>query len=106
METYYSRHKEKVLERQKKYNQEHKEQIKEYQHQYWLTVKKAKVQEHRLLYPKPPAPPKPKKEPKPKKPKAPVLPEISTVIESIQEPESMIESNITFINKPIIVSFD
>jgi hypothetical protein len=100
METYYSRHKEKVLERQKKYNQDHKDQIKQYQQQYWLTVKKAKVQATRQPKPKKP------KTPKPKKVKPPVLPSPESIIESIKEPEPIIESNITYINKPIIVSFD
>ena len=100
METYYSRHKEKVLERQKKYNQDHKDKIKQYQQQYWLTVKKAKVQATRQ--------PKPRKPriPKPKKVKPPVLPSPESIIESIREPEPIIESNITYINRPIIVSFD
>jgi hypothetical protein len=100
METYYSRHKEKVIERQKKYNQDHKDEIKQYQQQYWLTVKKAKVQATRQPKPKKP------KTPKPKKVKPPVLPSPESIIESIREPEPIIESNITYINRPIIVSFD
>lgn len=102
-ETYYSKHKDYILERQKKYNQENKDKIKEYQQNYWYTVKKAKVQANRPLRPQ-----RPKKErvPKPKKPKAPVLPTHESILESIKEPEPIIESNITYINGPIIVSFD
>lgn len=99
-ETYYSRNKEFVLERQKKYNQENKDKIKEYQRNYWYTVKKAKVLANRQSKPKKP------RIPKPKKTKAPVLPSPQSIIESIKEPEPIIESNITYINKPIIVSFD
>lgn len=100
METYYSKHKDHILERQKKYNQDNKLKIKEYQRNYWYTVKKAKVQATRQ--------PKPRKPriPKPKKVKAPVLPSPESIIESIQSIEPAIESNIIYVNHPIIVSFD
>ena len=101
-ETYYSKHKEHILERQKKYNRENKDKIKAYQRNYWYTVKKAKVQATRQPKPRKPKP----KTPKAKKTKAPVLPELTTIIESIQSIEPVIQSNIIYVNHPIIVSFD
>lgn len=105
--TYYSLHRERILAERKIYNQNNKERNKEYQREYFQKNKAKITERHkkwRQLHPKPPKPPKEKKE---KKKDTYTPPTPSEVISQLLlPPPPDPEPTVTYINKPIIVTFD
>jgi hypothetical protein len=103
--TYYQRHRQRYLERQKLYNDTHKEEIKAYNQEYFQQNKQriyAKKRAKQVT-----KPPKPPKEPKPKKQKTPPpTPGVSVLEQIILEPPPPAEPNIEIISTPIVVRFD
>ena len=114
--SYYSRHRERLLERQKQYNAAHKDAAKEYQKQYW-TVHKARLQEkhkeYRQTHPKPkrirqknPVKERPVKERSVNESKPVKAPRRTLVPLVFLDPEPEPDPSVVYINTPIIVTFD
>ena len=103
-DTYYKRHRQRYLERQKIYNETHKEAIKTYNQEYFQQNKEK-------IYAKKKAkqaakPPKPPKEPKSTRKNLPLAKEGISVLQQIIQPPPPPPPNIEIISVPIVVRFD